>query len=376
MKKLLSIMFAVSILLVSFSACVNIPEQETTTQPETTTAVQEQKDIDKSASEKSYKTLIIENEKYRFTIQKTDFEKNYSEETLMEISELVPMEFGYDDYYNWNGSPNEVINDVLLCLRNSRNNWFFERFPNESAEWKSAEAEIETYEYEVWDDYVITDIKSINEFLSYRFGPQARQFKPEDFDTYEEVVTENGRITEGFELLSYRYVYLPKSELVVCYMSETTGFGVPAAYIYDIQTVDGEYVVKAVSGSDNYLENYDTFEGLQNDTLKIMRQYTSERLTDYTMIIACDDNGKLYMQSVKSRNILSENIKCNYKVVSGGETVNVECRRLFSKGMETVGTLKNGEEVYVGDMTLSEKRLVITEDFWGWVDEKYLIRNE
>jgi len=373
MKKLLSIMFAVSMLLVSFSACTNIPEKETPTQPETTTAVQEQKDIDKSEPEKGYETLIIENEKYRFTIQKSDFEKNYSEETLMEISNLVPMEFGYDDYDNWNGTPNEIINDVLLCLRNSRDNWFFERYSYGSDEWKAALTEIETYTFKATDDGVITDIESINEFLADRFGSQARQFKPEDFDTYEEVVTENGSITEGFGLLSYRYAYLPKSDFVICYMSETTSFEGPAAYIYDIKTVDGKYVVKAVSGSDNYLENYDTFEGIQSDTLKMMRTYTSECMRDYTMVIARADNGELYMQSVTSKNLLADNVECNYKVVSDGEPVNVEYQKLFSKGMETVGTLKNGEEVYVDDMTWFEKRLVITEDFSGWVDGRCLV---
>ena len=156
-------------------------------------------------------------------------------------------------------------------------------------------------------------------------------------------------------------------------MSETTSFEGPAAYIYDIKTVDGKYVVKAVSGSDNYLENYDTFEGIQSDTLKMMRTYTSECMRDYTMVIARADNGELYMQSVTSKNLLADNVECNYKVVSDGEPVNVEYQKLFSKGMETVGTLKNGEEVYVDDMTWFEKRLVITEDFSGWVDGRCLV---
>lgn len=375
MKKLLSIMFAVSILLVSFSACTNIPEQETTTQPETTTAVQEQKDIDKSEPEKGYETLIIENEKYRFTIQKSDFEKNYSEETLMEISNLVPMEFGYDDYDNWNGTPNEVINDALFCMISSRKNRSFECYFDES-DYEVVEAEIETYPYKAWEEYVITDIESINEFLADRFGPEARQFKPEDFETYEEAVTENGSITEDFGVRSHRYVYLPKSELVLCYTSEVTGFEVPAAYIYDIQTVDDKYIVKAVSGSDNYIEKNDTFEDIQSGTLKMMQTYTSGCLGDYTMVVAQDENGELYMQSVTSKNILADNVECNYKVVSNGETVNAEYQKLFSKGMETVGTLKDGEEVYVATVWIDDKSMIITEDFAGFVENRYLVEIE
>ena len=99
------------------------------------------------------------------------------------------------------GTPNEVVNDALFCLRNSRNNWFFERYSPESDEWKAAESEIETYPYEVWDDFVITDIDSINEFLIYRFGPEVRRFEAEDFETYEEVVTENAITITGYNLV-------------------------------------------------------------------------------------------------------------------------------------------------------------------------------
>ena len=94
------------------------------------------------------------------------------------------------------------------------------------------------------------------------------------------------------------------------------------------------------------------------------------------MVIAQADNGELYMHSVTSKILLADNVKCNYKIVSNGETVNVEYKKLFSKGMVTIGTLENGEEVYVDDMTWLEKRLVITEEFEGWVDSKYLAQIE
>lgn len=254
-------------------------------------------------------TIKIKNEKYSFTIQKTDFEKNYSEELLMNISRLVPMKFGLDDYDNWNGTPNEVINDVLCCVQVSRNNWFFERYDNDSPEYIAAEKEISENPFSLSesDCFVITDIEKINRFLSERFGSEARQFKPEDFETYNEVKVSDDPITLGYLYPTYRYVYLPGSEMIACFVEYFTSSECPAAYIYDIQTVDGSYIVKAVSGSNDYGENGDTFAGMQSDALEMFGQYTEESLDNYTMILAYDNNGNLYTKSVKKTQILPNN---------------------------------------------------------------------
>ncbi len=383
MKKLVAILVVCGVLLTMVTACKTEGTSENTTtntqaEIETTEQMQLTTEYKTEASTgtNENKIIKIKNEKYSFTFEKNDFEHNYSEDFLMEVSKLVPMEFGYDDYDNWNGTPNEVVNDVLHCMKPSRSHWFFERYSADSPQWIAAEEEISTYPYEVWDNYVVTDINCINKFIEENFGPQARQFKPEDFDTYGEVVTENGSVTEGFGLLSYRYIYLPESEMVLCCMSETTGFEVPAAYIYDIQTVDDKYIVKAVSGSDNYIDNTDTFDGIQGDTLRMFEKYTSEYLTDYTMILVRSEEGDLYVSSVTKKYILADNIKCNYKVTTNGEAAEVKYQKYFSKGMETVGTLSDGDKVYVDDMEMLGKRLVITEEFVGWVETKYLISIE
>lgn len=254
-------------------------------------------------------TITIKNEKYSFTIQKTDFEKNYSEEILMNISRLVPMGFGLDDYDNWNGTPNEVINDVLRCVRVSRNNWFFERYDSDSPEHTAARNEISKnpFKQSDMDSFVVTDIEKINKFLSERFGSEVRQFKPEDFETYNEVKVSDEPISLGYLYPTYRYVYLPESELVACFVEYFTGSECPAAYIYDIQTVDGSYIVKAVSGSDNYGENGDTFAGMQSDALEMFGQYTEGWLDNYTLTLVLDKNGNLYMKSVEKTQLLPDN---------------------------------------------------------------------
>lgn len=380
MKKTIAFMVITAILLSVITGCKNESEKEETTavitterQTETTPEI---KTTEESATKKPIdyvesRKIKIENERYSFTIQKAEFEKNYSEEILMDITHLVPMLYGYDDYDNWNGTPNEVINDALRCMQVSRNNWFFERYDTETVQWKAAYNEMKKNPYRISDDFVITDIKSINDYLEDRFGPTARKFEASDFDTYNEVKNSDSSITENFELLSYRYTYLPECGLVACFMSETTGFVSNAAYIYDIQTVNGTYVVKAVSGSDNYLESYDTFEDIQTGSLKMLNANTDEYLRDFTMTIAYDDNNNIYMKSVKSKYILAENIKKNYKVVTDGSSVELRTKELFSKQDAIIETLPNGTEIYVTDNG-GNKAWVITKDHYGYVEKQYL----
>ncbi len=376
MKRLLFFFALICILISTLSACGNCEQPDKTagttekTTAETTAAQTQLTTVEENAETQ---TVVFSGGKYRFTIEKTDFEKNFSEEELMAISRLVPMEYGYDDYYNWNGTPDEVINDALLCMKNSRNDWFFERYDTDTPQWNAALEELKKNPYRITDDWVITDMDSINRYLSDRFGPQARQFEEEDFNKYNDIKISDERITDGFGLRTYRYTYLPESGLIACFMSETTGFISPAAYIYDIKLSDGMYVVKALSASENFLESSDTFEEIQNSSFKMLNTDANGVMVNYTMTVASDENGKLYMKSVDRRNVLADNIEYNYKVSTDGEPLEVKNTEHFSKGMQTVGTIQNGEEVYVSDSYFDGMVWVVTEEFTGVVEEKYLI---
>lgn len=383
MRRFIAVMMIVAVLFLSVSGCENEVENETTTSALTTqlqTEKETETEIPSTEEETTEKPIVniksgkikIENERYGFTIQKTEFEKNYSEEILMDITRLVPMLYGYDDYENWNGTPNEVINDALWCMQASRNNWFFERYDSDTVQWKAAYNEMQKNPYRISDDFVITDVESINNYLEDRFGSQVRKFKASDFDTYNEVKISDDSITEEFDLLSYRYTYLPECGLIACFMSETTGFESNAAYIYDIQTVDGTYVVKAVSGSENYLEKSDTFEDIQASSLKQLNGYTEEYLRDFTMTVAYDDNGNSYMKSVKSKYVLAENVKNNYKVVTDGSPIELRRTELFSKRDTVVEMIPNGAEIYVTDNG-GYKAWVITEEHYGYVEKEFLV---
>ena len=384
MKKLIAVMMIAAIMISLISGCKNESESETTTSEmtkeiitELNSETEEFTERDKTEEPTTLKnvkteTVKIENEKYCFTINKTDFEKNYTEDFLMDVTRLVPMVYGYDDYENWDGTPDEVINDALRCVHVSRNNWFFERYESDTPQWEAAINEMKKNPYRISDDFVITDTEIINDFLEDRFGSQVRKFKASDFPVYNEVKISDDSITEGYGLISYRYTYLPECGLIACFTSEPTGFESEAAYIYDIQTVNGMYIVKAVSGSNNYLEKSGTFEDIQASTLKMMNSYTEESLRDYTMTVAYDENGNIYMKSVKSKYILSENIKYNYMVSTDDSFIELRSVELFSKKDEVVDKIPNGTEVFV---TLSGggEAWIITEDYYGYVDEACLV---
>lgn len=316
MKKLFAITLAAAMLVLTMACCdkKDTKDKDSDNKPETMATVEKNTapiDVPTApVDELNFETLVIENENYKFTLEKSDFEKNYSDELLMNISAFIPLEYGVDDYVNWDGTPEEVINDALKCCFDSRSSMYFERFETTTPETEAAEAEIEKCEYKVYDNYVVTNIENINSYLYKRFGPDARQFTPEDFDTYEEAVTKDGSITEGIGTIGYRYIYLPESEVVMCYMSEATGFGgtFTGLYIYDIQTVGDDYVVKAVA-CECYDEDYiyaDTFEALQNSTLELFAQYTPETLDNYTMVIGETEDGDVYMKSVEKTQLTSE----------------------------------------------------------------------
>lgn len=344
MKKLLSIMFAVSMLLVSFSACTNIPEKETPTQPESITDVQGQTDAEASSSDSQYETLIIENEKYRFTVQKTDYEKRYSEEVLNEISELFPIEFGCDDYNNWDENPNTVLNDIYYSM----GRWAIDTYDNESAEHKAAVEELNNSPYGNPNlEGFFTSVEKINSFLRDIYGPSARTFKTKDFDTYDEIRMREENIFSDYEY-SFRFAYLPNSKIICCFARETWGGEMPTMGIRDIKMSNGEYVVEFVS--DCYYSCY----------------------IKYLITVSAEKNGNLYVKNVEDFYVFPNNAN-NLKVIS--DNVEVEFKKYNSGDWITVGTLSAGDKVYsASDIDFADRYVwIVTEKYQGRVEKQCLV---
>ena len=288
MKRIISVMAILAILFSVLGACKEKTEPETTTVPtsttaesitEYTTAETTQEEItteyvttskpETSTAKAKTETIRVKNEEHSFTFEKTDFEKNYSEELLMEILKLIPMEYGCDDYKNWNGTPNEILNDAYF----GTSVWQCEGFEYNSLEWNNGVKEMKKNPYGIgWGEYSFTDIEKINSYLKDIYVPNARTFKVDEIERFDDVMTSDKSIFENYDY-NFRYVYLPETDLVVKFTNEFYCGG-EACYVCDIKTEGDLYIVKAVTGSEDIRENENTFEGIQKDALKMFNTYT------------------------------------------------------------------------------------------------------
>ena len=61
--------------------------------------------------------LILDNGIYRYEIEKTDFEKAYSKELLLQFANMLSMDFGVEDYYDWNTTGENVFKDIFVIVQ-------------------------------------------------------------------------------------------------------------------------------------------------------------------------------------------------------------------------------------------------------------------
>ncbi len=383
MRRLIAVMVVAALLFSAVAGCGKKDEIETTTsasatQIQTEKETETETEISSTEEETTEKPIEyvksgkikIDDGKYKYTIEKKAFEDNYSEEFLMGLSSFFRMNFGYEDYENWNGEANSVLNDLKFD-----GNIYFDSFEYNSPEWKKAVAEMDKNPYDKEHEYGFTTVDRINEGIRVRFGPGSREFKAEDFDTYNEIKTSDTSVFENYDLF-YRFAYLPESDCVVYWVREVTSFGGVSVFVCNVQTVDDCYVVETVMGSEDFSENWGTFEGRQTDALKMFNSYTYGRLFKNIFTIAVDENDNMYMKSVDKSYIIPENVMPNYRVVQ--DNVVVEVQKYYSSEWETVDTLSKDEEFYSGTIywLYEDYVWITTEKYEGRVERKYLVSIE
>lgn len=386
MKRIISVMAIIAILFSVLGACKEKTESETTTSavPSTSTTAESTTESTTAMTETTTEhvtttsnpettiakvkteTIRIKNEKHSFTFEKTDFENNYSEELLMEILNIIPMEYGCDDYENWNGTPNEILNDAFFSANISH----FECFEYDSAEYNDAVREMKECPYGVnLGEYNITNIENINSYLKDIYGPNVRTFMVDDFERFDEVVTSENSVFENYDY-NFRYVYLPETELIVRFTNEFY-VGGEAIFVCDVKTVGETYIVKAVAGSEDLRENENTFEGRQKDAVKMFNTYTYGTLSEYVFTIGNDEECGLYMKSVEKSYILPDNVKMSYRVTA--DNVKVEMKNYTSDKWEVIDTLSTGDEFYSSGYYYEMDYVwIVTEEYSGRVEKKYV----
>ncbi len=330
----------------------NLTEEITTTQPVTHAKAGE---------------IIIDDGEYRYKINKTDFEKKFDEELLLKLSDIIPMEFGYEDYDKWDSSANVILNDVLLG-NYSRFDCRLERYDFESEQGKKAKSEMMNYSVEIkFHEYFVTDISNINEYLIKLFGPDAGVIEKDDFEGYGVIANSEKSPFKDYGY-NYRFIYLPESELVVCGINEFLDGEYKIPYMCDVREKDGLYIVRAVSGSYGYGSGND-FLRRQNDALENLGWYTKGYLEEVICTIACDDNDNMYMKSTEISYILPENAKKNYYAVSNAD---IKVREYYTDEWTVVDTLSKNEKVYSPGLYFGGERFVVTEEYVGIVEEELL----
>ncbi len=378
MKKIFVIIAVCCVIILAVTACKteNEPEFEMSTTNNSTTEVesnaeqiQVSTEIETEASTGTIDKngiIKIKNEKHSFTFKKTNFEENYSKEFLLELLDLIPMEYGYDDYDNWNGTPNEILNDAFF----GTSVWRIDGYEYKSDEWNDAVAEMKKSHYScrLGEDYCFFELEKINSYLQSIYGPSVRQFKESDFEKFNDIINCES-IFKNYDF-NFRYAYLPETDLIVCFANEICLSGGEATYVCDVKTVGDTYIVKAVTGSEDFRENAQTFEGIQNDALKMFNKYTYGCLSSYTFTICRSKDGGLYMEKVEKSYILPDNAK--YCVVTDNDA-KVENKNYVSADWEVVATLSKGDEIYTRGYYYEEGYAwVVTEEYAGRVEKKHL----
>lgn len=375
MRKFIAVMLVNAILLSAVAGCGKEDEIETTTSA-SATQIQTEKETEiiietSMITAKSTETMtkqetdieiplenlksymkdgifVVNKGEYKLEFKKTEYEKNFSSEVLKEIYEINPMwfglTFGCDDYDNWNGTPNVVLNDIYQSM----GCWRLDSYDYDTDEVKRANEELNAspYGHENCEGFY-TSVDKINSFLRNVYGPEARVFKAEDFDTYNEIKTSEESIFENYDY-SFRFAYLPESDIVRCFARETWGGETEASCICDIRMSDGEYIVEVVS-----------------DTYAVY-------CIKFIMTMGCEPNGNIYVKSVEDFYVLPDGIENNLKVIS--EDVEVKSQKYNSGDWIVVDTLSVGDEVYsLGNIDSDREYMwIVTDEYVGRVEKKHL----
>lgn len=312
------------------------------------------------------KELIIDGKNGKYVIKKTDFEKRYSDEFLMDIAEMLGMRFGYEDFIFSNEDPEKVVNSLLVCCIPSYKYPFKTIYCDDEQVIEKGNAKLKKLlpDNPYYCEFV--EIETLNAYLEDMFGPNVRKFRADEFMTVEESVKKYGEAFSERSDLYSAIRYLPESDLL-CFCSVATGFTCQGSYIYDIREMNGNFVVHTLGRDELYFEEYN-YDSIQAAAFEQLSWNAPQYEENFVYTFGCTDDGNLYLKSVDKNYLFAENYKPEYRVVKDTNVVD-EISYLFPD--VKVGALEKGDAVCVGESGVldgKEVAYVITEDFAGHVD--------
>lgn len=338
-------------------------------------ATQTVDDAELPTSENSNLTeLVIKNKEHSFTVMKSDFESRFSEEELWEISSVLSMSFGCEDYYNWNGEAEFVVNELLNnCLTSTK--WVFKSLVTEDEDIiNKASQELAVYmnDENAEVDYGIVELDVLNSYIKDMYGENARTFVGEDFMSVEEALKNNGKVFDYHSDMYSQIRYFPQNNLIWL-ASRDTGYSSAISYIYDITEENGDFIVYAIGGVDNYAAD-NTFSAHQSYVLEELTWGESSYIYENICTLGVSENGDFYLKKVEPRCIFADGFSGDYIVNADADLYE---RKIYTQGLKKVGTVKEGTVVTLGENYIEDEyEYIINEDFSGYIEPEYLEKIE
>lgn len=311
--------------------------------------------------------LIVKRPSGNFVITKTDFEKRYSDEFLMDIAGMLGLRFGYEDFEYWDEEPETVVNSLLGSCVCSYKFPFHCIYTEDEKTIEKGVAELNAYfPDENYSSGSFVEPEALNAYFEDMFGPNARSFSAKEFLTIDESAKKFGDAYYGHSDTYNAIRYLPETGLL-CFYSDDTGFMSLSAYIYDIKEVNGDYIVYTLGNDEVYYEEF-SFDSHQAAAFNQLTWEGPKYVENFVYTFGCTDDGNLYLKSVDKNYLFAEGFEPEYRIVKDTKAFD-KIAYLFPA--VTVGNLKKGEAVHVersGMLDDKEVAYVITEDFAGYVE--------
>jgi hypothetical protein len=285
------------------------------------------------------------------------------------------MSFGYEDYYNWNGEAEFVVNELINNCLIVPFKWPFKSIITDDEEiLKKASAELSVYmnDENATVGYGVAELDTLNAYIKDVYGENARTFVGSDFMSVEEALKKNGKIFDYQSDMYSQIRYFPQNDLVWI-ASRDTGFFATTSYIYDIKTVDGDYVLYTVGNVEEYGYG-DDFLSYQEGMFEYLSWGSSEWLPAYVYTLGVSQNGDFYLKSVEEKCLYADGFSGDYVVTADTDLWD---KRIYTQPFKKVGTVKEGTVVTIGEKYFGDEyEYIINEEFSGYIDPKFLEERE
>ena len=381
MKKFISVIVIICMLASLFSCSKQ--DDETLVLTESTTqspvaeegqskseSVTEEKTEAQQAVIKEKEKIIIADGTYRFEINKTNFEDKIPEDILLQVANMLSMDFGAEDYYGWDTSGQNIFSDVRksnLLINGCRKNYEFldEEVDEEAYSLFLSDIGAESIMYCSVSTF---SLKKYNDYLKDFFGPDVKQLSVDDFETGKSALEKGLAVDGSLGESDTRCFYTGKDDIILI-QTCAVGFGCEGEYICDVVKTGNDYYVYTVGDidSDGFGANFDEF---QNQMLECL-PYTIDKgcLPAKTYKFGYTADGDIYLKSVDKKFIFAENPEYNCVIEQKAEIKN---KKADSEKLAVTGTIPKGAEAVrlprYERYDLEGMYFVACEDYCGYVD--------